>query len=110
LTRDERGSQADKLEMARAAGVEIPAHLLPPPCPEELQYILAWYYQLSATRDPPSLSGTPAAIRFSEMLAWVQLFGIRLTRFELNCLVTLDVTYRNVASGVKQQNKDGNED
>ena len=109
MTVDDLGNaQTDHLAALEEAGIEIPAHLLPPPCPEELQYILGWYYQLGATRDPPGLSGQPCAIRYSEIVAWQRCFGIKLTRFELNTLLILDAVYRSTAAEIlRKKDKPG---
>lgn len=78
--------RAHLLAGADATGVADPRLSRRPP-PAGLAVWEVWC-QLASSR-PPSM-GEPAAVPLSEIGAWQQLNGIRLTHWELDTLVAID--------------------
>lgn len=68
-----------------------PEELLVEPIPTELEYVWHWWLELQETR-APSMNGH-AHITYTELDSWTRLLQIRLTPFEVKCLMKLDSVF-----------------
>lgn len=55
-----------------------------PKVPDEIKYLLNWFYELKKTSDP---------ITYSEVKAWNELTGNNATPDEVSVLMRIDLTY-----------------
>lgn len=74
----------------RQTGV-CPEQLNVDPIPQELIYLWNWWAQLEKTR-MPSMSGI-SSITYTEIDSWARLSNIKLTAFEVKCLIALDTVF-----------------
>ncbi|MGQ5524253.1 phage tail assembly chaperone [Chitinimonas sp. PSY-7] len=81
--------------MARATG-EMPPELMLPVVPACVQSLYDTYFQL---RNAASSTGFgPPAISLADIVAWQQLFGVRLNGWEIETLLEMDRAAREGAS------------
>ena len=78
---------------------KTPLALQPPTFPEDLLYLWEWFIDLGNAR-PQGYAG-PAPISFSEIKAWSELMGIKLSGWEVEALKDLDIIYIRVVSNVR---------
>ena len=100
-------SKREHLEsIARQTGEEIEELQLPdlPPAGWRMRFLFS---QLSASR---SWVGGPQQLEFTEIQAWSNLTGIKLTQWELNTLHLMDIRLINTANQIvtnKRKQKNG---
>lgn len=75
---------------------KTPPELDVEPIPEELNYLLYMFYELSATR-PVGMSVGPIA--FSEILAYNQLHNVGIVPWEVEAIKRLDIVWLRVRNG-----------
>ena len=63
---------------------------------------MAWFYQLSATREWGEAG--PKPILPSEIEAWSRLTGTTVSRDDAKALLDLDILYRNVCAEDESEN------
>jgi hypothetical protein len=68
-----------------------------PPVPPGCEPLWGAFAELSAAR--PTGGAGVAAITFSEVVAWQQAFGVKLTPWEIETLLALDRVAVGVMSG-----------
>lgn len=71
----------------------MPAELDIEPPPEQLEYLLEYFYALSLSRQS-GMSVNP--ILYSEILAWSRLTKCTLKQWELDVIKQLDITWLSV--------------
>lgn len=78
------------LSIQRQTGRPHPA-LQTPPCPPGLDYLLAWFSELSSTRSSNGFGHNP--ISYAEIMAWATLTRRLPSGLEVEAIRRLDVAY-----------------
>jgi hypothetical protein len=78
----------------RQVGRPHPQEVSADQIPESVAYLVQYFGEMCRGRPITEVGMLP--IPASEMLAWSQLTGIRLARWELSAIVQLDQTYLRV--------------
>lgn len=76
----------------------LPDQLNIPPIPHELYYIWSWWLDLHKTR-PVGMS--EGHVTYTEMSNWSNLLKIKITPFEIRCIMLLDSAY--ISFRIKQE-------
>ena len=85
------------IAILREQGMDI-SEFMPPPLPRQVTHIWNWFNELCAGR--PSTGTGHGPISHSEILAWSTLKGVRLGKFELDCIRGLDHIFLKVVNNV----------
>lgn len=81
--------------MAKQTG-KAPADLRGPELPGAAVYLWNWFLDLNAGRGGTGFG--PSPLSFTEINSWASLNGLRLSRFELDCIKALDLLYLTQAA------------
>jgi hypothetical protein len=71
----------------------MPEQLDVTPIPVELGHVWDWWQALNKTRPVGMDIG---AITYSEIKSWRDLYGYEISRFELDCLMTIESVFMRV--------------